>query len=98
MGFKRSIKKYVKNSKSPKIDNNVERSSKSLSEEENKLIFQSHLDYRFGVYYLETFIKSKYNHTLSHNRIHNYQLSMNFACRVKRNVEENSTNIIIKDI
>jgi putative transposase len=72
-------KEYIETGKPPEIGNNLGRPQKPLSSDEKKIIDQTYSDYRFGACYLETIIESKYNRKISHNRIHNYLLSMNLA-------------------
>lgn len=72
-------KEYVDTCQLPQVGNNLGRPHKELSFNEKKLVDQAYSDYKFGACYLEILIESKYNCKISHNRIHNYLLSMNLA-------------------
>jgi transposase InsO family protein len=72
-------KEYVDTGQPPQIGNDLGRPTKPLSSDEKKLVDQTYSDYKFGACYLEILIESKYNLKISHNRIHNYLLSMNLA-------------------
>jgi transposase InsO family protein len=72
-------KEYVETGQPPEVGNNLGRPKKLLSNDYKKLVDQTYSDYKFGACYLETIIEGKYNRKISHNRIHNYLLSMNLA-------------------
>lgn len=72
-------KEYVDTGQLPQIGNNLGRPGKPSSSDEKTLVNQTYSDYKFGACYLEILIESKYNSKISHNRIHNYLLSMNLA-------------------
>jgi len=72
-------KEYVDTGQTPQVGNDLGRPHKELSSDEKTLVDQAYFDYKFGACYLEILIESKYNRKISHNRIHNYLLSMNLA-------------------
>jgi hypothetical protein len=72
-------KEYIDTGQFTQVGNNSGRPQKELSSCDKKLIDQAYSDYKFGACYLEILIESKYNRKISHNRIHNYILSMNLA-------------------
>jgi len=72
-------KEYIETGQPPQIGNNIGRPKKPLSSDDKRLIDQTYSDYKFGARYLEIIIRSKYKRKISHNRIHNYLLSMKLA-------------------
>ena len=86
-------KEYIETAQLPHIGNNLGRPKKPLSSDDKELIDRTYSDYKFGACYLEILIEGKYNRKISHNRIHNYLLSMNLANEnQKRNREENGVD------
>lgn len=78
------LKEYRETDQIPQVGKNLGRPKKPLSNDDKKLIEQAYSDYKFGACYLEKIIEGKYNRKISHNRIHNYLLSMNLAREEKK--------------
>ncbi|AAM03804.1 integrase [Methanosarcina acetivorans C2A] len=72
-------KEYVETGQLPQVGINLGRPKNPLSSSDKELIDQTYSDYKFGACYLEILIEGKYNRKISHNRIHNYLLSMDLA-------------------
>lgn len=72
-------KEYNETGQSPEVGPNLGRPKKQLSSDDKELTDQAYSDYKFGACYLEIIIRGKYKCRISHNRIHNYLLSMKLA-------------------
>ena len=72
-------REYRVTGKEPIIGQNMGRPSIPLSMEEENVVKEAYLKYRFGARMLEPIIRKEWHMRISHNRIHKYLLKLGYA-------------------
>ena len=84
---------YQDTDKEPIIGQNMGRPSIPLSMEEEDVVKEAYLEYRFGARMLEPIIRKKWHVMISHNRIHKYLLKLGYAGENEKMIKKILINI-----